>query len=69
LAFPNLCGHSLGGYFALFYLFKSAEENRNSILEKNYKGLKLKKAEHTNFGHIDAAIPGFMKGITYVFEK
>ncbi len=122
-----LCGHSLGGYFALFYLFTSAEENRYSIknivsaspslhynhrylfemvknlkandlpakiyismgsedmadeeskgvldafekqlLEKNYKGLKLKKAEYTNFGHIDAAMPGFIKGITYVFEK
>lgn len=122
-----ICGHSLAGYFTLFYGLKSIEENsftiRNIIsaspslhynhrfifeMEKNlnnrfadmklyismgaedmadeesmgildsfekqiqgrnYKGLKLKTAEFTNFGHIDAAIPGFTKGLTFVFEK
>jgi predicted alpha/beta superfamily hydrolase len=122
-----ICGHSLAGYFTLFYGLKSIEENsftiRNIVsaspslhynqrfifeMEKNlnnrfadmklyismgaedmaddesmgildsfekqiqgrnYKGLKLKTAEFTNFGHIDAAIPGFTKGLTFVFEK
>jgi len=124
-----ICGHSLGGYFTLYYGLKSIEENK--FLIKNivsaspslhynnrflfdmvntsnkagievptniyismgsedldddesvgildsfeeqfavhkYKGLKIKKEEYTNFGHIDAAIPGFMKGLTYIFEK
>jgi predicted alpha/beta superfamily hydrolase len=120
-----ICGHSLAGYFTLFYGLKSIEENsftiRNIVsaspslhynqrfifeMEKNlnnrfadmklyismgaedmaddesmgildsfekqiqgrnYKGLKLKTAEFTNFGHIDAAIPGFTKGLTFVF--
>lgn len=35
------------------------------ITERLYKGLKIKKAEYSNFGHLDAAIPGFMKGLTY----
>ena len=124
-----ICGHSLGGYFTLFYGLKSIEENsfiiRNIVsaspslhynhrylfeMEKNlskltnevplnfyismgsedmaddeskgildsfgkqisnrdYEGLKIKQVEYTNFGHIDAAIPGFIKGLTYVFEK
>ena len=122
-----LCGHSLGGYFSLYYLFKSIEEDRYSIknivsaspslhynhryifdmeknlkateaplrvyismgseemtddeskgildkfesqiLKKKYIGLKLRKAEYTNFGHMDAAIPGFIKGLAYVFEN
>jgi predicted alpha/beta superfamily hydrolase len=124
-----LCGHSLGGYFALFYGLRSMEENayklkhivaaspslhynhrylfdreRNlgkpsnevplsiyismgsedmadeeskGILDsfadqlgnRNYKGLKIKKAVYSNFGHIDAAIPGFIKGLTYSFEE
>ncbi|WKZ58668.1 MAG: alpha/beta hydrolase-fold protein [Cyclobacteriaceae bacterium] len=122
-----ICGHSLAGYFTLFYGLKSIEDNsftiRNivsaspslhynhrfifdmeeklmnrsaelklyismgtedmadeeskGILEsfekqiqgKNYHGLKLKAAEFTNFGHIDAAIPGFIKGLTFVFEN
>ncbi len=123
-----ICGHSLGGYFTLFYGLKSIEENsfviknivsaspslhynhrylfemeknlakptnelplnfyvsmgsedmvdeskgilhsfEKQISDRNYKGLKIKKAEYTNFGHIDAAIPGFVKGLTYIFEK
>ncbi|MBC7914796.1 MAG: alpha/beta hydrolase [Pyrinomonadaceae bacterium] len=41
----------------------------NQLLNKNYKDLNLKKAEYTNFGHIDAALPGFIKGLAYIFEK
>jgi uncharacterized protein len=124
-----ICGHSLGGYFTLYYGLKSIEENsftiknivsaspslhynhrylfemeRNfnkptndiplnfyismgsedmaddeskgildsfekQISDRNYKGLRIKKAEYSNFGHIDAAVPGFIKGLTYSFEK
>ncbi|MEP2671191.1 MAG: alpha/beta hydrolase-fold protein [Cyclobacteriaceae bacterium] len=124
-----ICGHSLGGYFTLFYGLKSIEENsfmiknivsaspslhynnrylfemeknlsmptndvplnfyismgsedmaddeskgildsfENQISNRNYKGLKIKKAEYTNFGHIDAAVPGFIKGLTHIFEN
>jgi hypothetical protein len=39
------------------------------ISDWNYKGLRIKKAEYSNFGHIDAAVPGFIKGLTYSFEK
>lgn len=124
-----ICGHSLGGYFALFYGLKSIEDSsfmiknivsaspslhynhrylfemeenlsmpttdvplnlyismgsedmaddeskgildsfEKRISERQYKGLKIKKAEYTNFGHIDAAVPGFIKGLTYIFEN
>ena len=124
-----ICGHSLGGYFALYYGLKSIEENsfmiknivsaspslhynhrylfemgenlskptndvplnfyismgsedmadeeskgildsfEKQISGRQYKGLKIKKAEYTNFGHIDAAVPGFIKGLTYIFEN
>jgi len=124
-----ICGHSLGGYFTLYYGLKSIEESsftiknivsaspslhynhkylfemeRNiskpandipikfyvsmgsedmaddeskgildsfekQISNHNYKGLRIKKAEYSNFGHIDAAVPGFIKGLTYSFEK
>jgi predicted alpha/beta superfamily hydrolase len=124
-----ICGHSLGGYFTLYYGLKSIEENsfriknivsaspslhynhrylfemeRNfskptndvplnfyismgsedmaddeskgildsfekQISDRSYKGLRIKKAEYSNFGHIDAAVPGFIKGLTYSFEK
>lgn len=124
-----ICGHSLGGYFTLFYGLKSIEEKsfviknivsaspslhynhryifemeknlgkpinklplnfyvsmgsedmaddaskgildsfEKQISDRNYKGLKIKKAEYTNFGHIDAAVPGFIKGLAYIFEK
>ena len=124
-----ICGHSLGGYFTLFYGLKSIEENsyviknivsaspslhynnrfifemeknltkptneillklyismgsedmaddeskgildtfEKQITDRNYKGLMIKKAEYSNFGHIDAAVPGFIKGLTYIFEK
>jgi predicted alpha/beta superfamily hydrolase len=124
-----ICGHSLGGYFALYYGLKSIEEKsfviknvvsaspslhynhrylfemektlskptneiplkiyismgsedmadeeskgildsfEKQISDRNYKGLRIKKAEYTNFGHIDAAVPGFIKGLTYIFEK
>ena len=39
------------------------------IQGRNYKGLSLKTAEFTNFGYLDAAIPGFIKGLTFVFEN
>jgi len=124
-----ICGHSLGGYFTLFYGLKSIEENSftlknivsaspslhynhrylfemeknismptndvplniyismgsedmaddeskgildsfgKQISDRNYKGLTIKTAEYTNFGHIDAAVPGIIKGLTYCFEK
>ena len=41
----------------------------NQISNRNYKGLKIRKAEYTNFGHIDAAVPGFIKGLTHIFEN
>jgi predicted alpha/beta superfamily hydrolase len=124
-----ICGHSLGGYFTLYYGLKSFEEqtfvlknivsaspslhyNKRYLFEmeaklkkpktefplkiyismgsedmadeeskgilysfekqirnRNYTGIKLKTDEYTNFGHLDAAIPGFMKGLTYIFEE
>ncbi len=124
-----ICGHSLGGYFTLFYGLKSIEENSFTIKKivsaspslhynhrylfdmernlskpanevplnfyismgsqdmdddesrgilssfekqfsgRNYSGLKIKTAEYSNFGHIDAAVPGFIKGLTYLFEE
>lgn len=122
-----ICGHSLAGYFTLFYGLKSIEDNsftiknivsaspslhynhrfifdmeeklmnrsaelklyismgaedmadeesigildsfEKQIQGRNYKGLSLKTAEFTNFGHLDAAIPGFIKGLTFVFEN
>lgn len=122
-----LCGHSLAGYFSLFYSLKSAEANSfhiknvvsaspslhynhkyifnmakalksvsmpmkiyismgsgdmaddeskgilsgfvKQVEEKKLIGLKLKEAEYTNFGHIDAAIPGFVKGLSYIYQK
>jgi len=124
-----LCGHSLGGYFVLYYMLKSVAENNFSVtnfvsaspslhynnrylfgmedsvakMQKHlhaklyismgshdmddktvqnilgsfssqlqnhhYTGLQLQAAEYTNFGHIDAALPGFSKGLAYVFAK
>jgi predicted alpha/beta superfamily hydrolase len=122
-----ICGHSLAGYFTLFYGFKSIEENsfviknivsaspslhynhryifemgknimdttaelkvyismgsedmsdegskgildsfEKQVRSRNYKRLKLRTAEYTNFGHIDAALPGFIKGLTFAFEE
>ena len=123
----TLCGHSLGGYFSLFYALRSAEENRfhlksvvsaspslhynyryifnmtktvkasqlpmkmylsmgsgdmadveskdilsqfaNQLAERKFNGLEFFGAEYTNFGHIDAALPGFIKGLTYIYKK
>jgi predicted alpha/beta superfamily hydrolase len=39
------------------------------INDRKYRGLRLKKAEYSNFGHMDAAIPGFIKGLSYIFEN
>ncbi|HEX8377093.1 MAG TPA: alpha/beta hydrolase-fold protein [Pedobacter sp.] len=122
-----LCGHSLAGYFSLFYSLKSAEEKSfhiknivsaspslhynhryifnmakaikstnmpmkiyismgsgdmtdndskdilsqfvKQVSEKKFTGLQIKEAEYTNFGHIDAAIPGFIKGLTYIYQR
>ena len=124
-----LCGHSLGGYFVLYYVLKSSEENsfhvtnfvsaspsfhynhrylflmedsvsaiRNAIPAKlyismgskdmadkdskgilsafqeqmtahHYAGLKVQADEFSNFGHLDAALPGFSKGISFIFAK
>jgi predicted alpha/beta superfamily hydrolase len=123
-----ICGHSLGGYFTLYYALASMQENKAVIknivsaspslhynhrylfdMEKgltsneslslniyvsmgsedmnddesrgilgsfgsqfsgrNHPGLKFKTVEFSNFGHIDAAIPGFIKGLTYIYEE
>ncbi len=124
-----LCGHSLGGYFVLYYLLKSGRENKFSItnfvsaspslfydnryifgmedsLSKmqvpiparlyismgsrdmddketrdilktfakqmrthHYSGLQVLADEYSNFGHIDAALPGFAKGLTFIFTE
>lgn len=124
-----ICGHSLGGYFTLFYGLKSMEENAfviknivsaspslhynnrylfemakhisqpsqavplsiyismgsedmsddesisifdgfaNQLVQRNFTGMRVKKAAYSNFGHIDAAVPGFIKGMTYLFEE
>ena len=124
-----LCGHSLGGYFVLYYLLKSAGEKKFSItnfvsaspslhynhrfifqmedsislMEKllpaklyismgsrdmgdkeskgilnafaqqlnnhHYTGMQVQSDEYSNFGHLDAALPGFSKGLTFVFSK
>lgn len=123
-----LCGHSLGGYFTLFYILKSAQENSfvinhfvsaspslfynnrwlfkledsiaavqkslpaklyismgskdmedstvknilgdfaGQLNKHHYNGLMLKADEYSNFGHIDAALPGFAKGLKFMFE-
>ncbi|MBX7126891.1 MAG: alpha/beta hydrolase fold domain-containing protein [Cyclobacteriaceae bacterium] len=123
-----ICGHSLGGYFTLYYGLKSIEEGSYPIrhivsaspslhfnnrwlfdMEKaltktahvpltfyvsmgsadmddpsvkdilhafhrqveasRYPELRIRSAEFTNFGHIDAAIPGFIKGLSYSFGQ
>jgi predicted alpha/beta superfamily hydrolase len=124
-----LCGHSLGGYFVLYYMLTAAGENKLSITNfvsaspslhynnrymfgmetsvfkiqkslpaklyismgskdmedksvqnilgsfaqqmKNhhYADLQLQADEYSSFGHIDAALPGFAKGLSYVFAK
>ncbi len=124
----TMCGHSLGGYFTLYYGLKSIAENSftiknivsaspslhynhrylfdmvknlnavnevplniyismgsedmtddeskgilesfgNQIRAQNYRGLKMKTAEYSSFGHIDAAVPGFVKGLIYCVEE
>lgn len=124
-----LAGHSLGGYFTLYYFLRSAQQNRFAInnfisaspslfynnnylfrmedsiaaKQKNiraklyismgsrdmedtsvknilgafaaqvnkhhYTGLRLRAEEYSNFGHIDAALPGFSKGLAFIFAK
>src|SRR5205085_9292186 len=123
-----ICGHSLGGYFTLYYALASLQENKaviknivsaspslhynqrylfdmekrltsdeslslniyvsmgsedmnddesrgilgsfaSQFSERNRPGLKFKTVEFSNFGHIDAAIPGFIKGLTYIYEE
>jgi len=124
-----LCGHSLGGYFTLFYMLRSAQENSfviknfvsaspsifynnrylfkledsiatfqksmpaklyismgskdmddsttknilgafaGQLNKRSYNGFTMKADEYTNFGHIDAALPGFSKGLKFMFEK
>ncbi len=123
-----LMGHSLGGYFVLYYMFDSLEkgeykvgnyisvspalayhnkyllslewelslsaralplklyvstgsaehesnqENLFSTLKtqferSRYKEAKVKFVEFGNFDHMDAAMPGFMKGLIFVFEE
>lgn len=124
-----LCGHSLGGYFTLYYGLRSIADNsfpiRNIVsaspslhynhrylfdMEKNlkkpstevplkiyvsmgsadmedaeskgilhafgsqvtkskYQGLNLTEAEYSNFGHLDAAVPGIIKGLEFIFNE
>jgi predicted alpha/beta superfamily hydrolase len=123
-----ICGHSLAGYFTLYYALASMQENKaviknivaaspslhynhrylfdmekrltskeslslniyvsmgsedmnddesrgilasfgSQFSEGNHPGLKFKTVEFSNFGHIDAAIPGFIKGLTYIYEE
>jgi uncharacterized protein len=124
-----LCGHSLGGYFVLYYLLQSAAENKYTIsnfisaspslhynhrylfgmedslskkektltgklyismgsrdmndkesknilgafnqqvLNHHYNNLNIHADEYSNFGHMDAALPGFTKGLTFIFAK
>jgi len=124
-----LLGHSLGGYFVLYYMLDSLEngefkitnfisaspslsygnryllnlekklssskhklpvrlylsvgslerdtlQNENVFLDfktqleaHHYQGTQLKSVEFGNFDHMDAAMPGFMKGFVFLFEK
>jgi len=124
-----LCGHSLGGYFTLFYMLRSAQENSfviknfvsaspslfynnrylfkmadstatlqkalpaklyismgsgdmedstsknilwafiGQLNKQHFKGFTMQAAEYSNFEHIDAALPGFSKGLKFMFEK
>lgn len=41
----------------------------SQVVKSNYAGLTIRKAEYSNFGHIDAALPGFIKGLAFVFEE
>lgn len=34
-----------------------------------YHSAKLKFVEFGNFEHLDSAMPGFMKGLVFTFEK
>jgi len=42
---------------------------KNQLALHHYKGAKMKLQEFGNFEHMDAALPGFMKGLVFVFEK
>lgn len=123
-----LMGHSLGGYFVLYYMFNSLENGERLIgnyisaspalsyynqyllsLERKlsstggtlpfklyvssgsaehepnkenlflrlkselegpgFKQAKVRFVEFGNFDHMDSAIPGFMKGLVFVFEE
>ncbi|HZY80097.1 MAG TPA: alpha/beta hydrolase-fold protein [Cyclobacteriaceae bacterium] len=116
-----LCGHSLGGYFALYYGLTSIANNSYPVknivavspslhYNNNYlpgfektiapstnvplkiylsagsedetgellrsftsqitpRGVKITSVEYSNFGHIDAALPGFIKGLTFIFTE
>lgn len=123
-----LMGHSLGGYFVLYYLFDSLEKREGKVrnfisvspalgyhnqylltkekdlglaarslpiklfastgsaeYESNHENLfsklttqvesypyreaKVKFVEFGNFDHMDSAMPGFMKGLIFVFEE
>lgn len=126
---PNrvvLCGHSLGGYFVLFYALQSLEDGRSpisgfvaaspslyynnrflfdwmnrigqitpasvmklyvsmgsgdmsdslstgilndweaTVRRQHLSGFTIKAVEYTNFDHLDAAVPGILKGIEFV---
>jgi len=125
----TILGHSLGGYFVLFYLLNSMEsgysniqnfiaaspsldynnksifnlekrlsttakdlkaklyvsigslerdssvhenvfiEFRNQIKSPSYSRISTNFVEYSNFEYIDAAMPGFMKGLIFIFEN
>jgi predicted alpha/beta superfamily hydrolase len=87
-----LCGHLLSGYFVLYYLLKSAGENKFSIsnfvsaspslhynhryifemedsISKIQKVLPAKLYVSMGSRDMDASLPGFTKGLTFVFAK
>lgn len=42
---------------------------QKQMVSHHYKKGKFKFVAYGNFEHLDAAMPGFMKGLSYVFEK
>ena len=49
----------------------AATENQFLVLKKKLEFLspQYKLEEYSNFDHMDAAIPGFMKGLTFVLVE
>ena len=63
-------------YVSMGSLDQDTTKNENIFLEfKNqielggHNGAKTKFVEYSNFEHMDAALPGFIKGLIFIFEK